>query len=460
MNLRVAIPAACAALGLGGLAVFLAGSPSVPQRALPEGSPPHVVVVVGCTVRADQVSLYGGEPEATPFLSQLAAQGAFFERTIGQAPWTRPAVTALLTGQLPARTGIVEPGPQRNDRRLLDDVTTLAQHFGGAGYATIGLTGNSNLNPLFGFDRGFDTYRATDKLWRKGLDKVEGTQLVDEALALVDAAEPGKPLYLQLVLVDAHLPATVSDEEIGAFKREGVKRRLAQYRAMLHQFDEAVEALDAGLEQRGLDPDNTVFVVIADHGEGLKIPAHHGNGHGNYLYPSSVHVPWIMRGPGVAAGAEITGLSAQIDLAPTLLSVADVEHEATFDGVDHSALLGAGGAIGPRSVYTDTWFREVHRAAIYEPERMCQVDLDPEGTVAMLERTAKKKKRKPKFQDACFLYHDDAAFESPVAEATEALARVRSRAEELELVLQGRGATVVDVDAQTKGQLEALGYVE
>ena len=376
------------------------------------------------------------------------------------APWTRPAVTALLTGQHPTRVGIVEPGPTRNDRRLLEDVTPLAAHFSEAGYATVGLTANSNLNPLFGFDRGFDAYRATDKLWRKGLDKVEGIQLVQEALGLVDAATPDRPLYLQLVMVDAHKPATVTQEEIGAFQREGVSKRMAQYRAMVNRFDQAVASLDAGLRQRGLDADNTVFVVVADHGEGLKIPAHHGNGHGNYLYTTSVHVPWILRGPGVGSGVTVDGLAAQIDVAPTLLSLAGVDHQGDFDGVDHAALLAEGGTSSRTEVYTDTWFREVHRAAIYEPARMCQVDLDVAGTQAMLARTAKKKKRKPNFPDACFRWTEDAAFETPSVDDTQALQAVRDRAAAQQALLAGRPASLADVDALTKGQLEALGYAE
>ena len=77
--------------------------------------------------------------------------------------------------------------------------------------------------------------------------------------------------------------------------------RIAQYRYHLRQFDDALAHLHGRLDEAGFDQSNTVFVVIADHGEGMNYPGHHGFGHGQYHTSSTAHVPWLMAGPGVAA---------------------------------------------------------------------------------------------------------------------------------------------------------------
>ncbi|MFT4976606.1 MAG: hypothetical protein ACI8S6_002511, partial [Myxococcota bacterium] len=134
--------------------------PDVPLAAreapAPEG--PSVVLIIGCTIRRDQLTPYGGPEGLTPFLAEMAARGALFESAIDAAPWTRPGHTAVLTGYHAAEIGMIEPSARVNSRRLPEEVTTIAEHLYDAGYATIGLTGNPNLNAMFGFAQGFDQY--------------------------------------------------------------------------------------------------------------------------------------------------------------------------------------------------------------------------------------------------------------------------------------------------------------
>ena len=49
--------------------------------------------------------------------------------------------------------------------------------------------------------------------------------------------------------------------------------------------------------------ENTVVVVTSDHGEGL---GEHGEDvHGYFVYESTLRVPLVLRGPGVAPGTRI-----------------------------------------------------------------------------------------------------------------------------------------------------------
>jgi arylsulfatase A-like enzyme len=278
-------------------------TPVIPGRT-------NVVVMIGCTFRSDQVGAYGGPRGATPFLDEMAAEGTRFSATIAQAPWTKAGTTSIVTGDYALVLGVNHPGVGADDQRVPEVATTLAERFKAAGYATIGGTANPNANALFGFSQGFDSYYEASGLWRDEEVKVPGDRVVDEVLSHVPA---DGPFYAQVLLVDAHGPYTAGKAWYAwAPFSSG---RVAQYRAQLHRLDAAFEHLVDGLAAQGHSIDDTVFVAIGDHGEGLYTPEHHGKAHGFYLYPSAVHVPWLMRGPGVARGHVIDGVRADRPVA-------------------------------------------------------------------------------------------------------------------------------------------------
>ena len=64
-------------------------------------------------------------------------------------------------------------------------------------------------------------------------------------------------------------------------------------------MDEQLGRLVQAFEQRATGP--VAIVIAADHGEGL---GDHGESqHGNLLYQSTMHVPLVLIGPGIAPGA-------------------------------------------------------------------------------------------------------------------------------------------------------------
>ncbi|MBT3219329.1 MAG: sulfatase, partial [Proteobacteria bacterium] len=279
----------------------------------PQASPvqaqakPNVVLLIGCTVRRDRMG-----PKTTPWLDRLAQNGASFDDLVSTAPWTKPAVIAILTGRHALSLGMVEVGPGRNTQVLPATVPTLAQRLYDSGFTTIGLTANPNLNPAFGFERGFDAYNAPSPPWSEGVVKVSGEEMVGQALALIDAHVGTKPFYLQILLADPHAPRGSPPHDLGLYDQA------------LGTLDRAGQLLDEGLDQRGFDKSNTYFVFVGDHGEGLGVPTHHGTGHGRYLYPTAMSVPWIIRGPKVPLGHKVRGLASGVDVAPTVLGLLDL----------------------------------------------------------------------------------------------------------------------------------------
>lgn len=461
MKLRVSLALSVGVLAVALGAVLLGGAEEAPAPSDTgglavvsdprEGAPPpareglpHVVLLVGCTVRRDQLEMYGGPPGLGAELARFAADGALFDDAIAAAPWTKASATALLTGWHALQIGMTEPSAKRNHRRLSRDRTTLAEHLRAAGYHTVGATANPNLNAVFGFDQGFDAYVQLEKLWREDMRKLGADELLPVALAELDALpDDGRPRFLQVVLVDAHAPYQAGPVARARWSEPGVPPQVAAYRAALQGFDRGFASLEAALAARGMDQGNTVFVVVSDHGEGLGWPAHHGKAHGRFLAPSVVGAVWAARGPGVGQGVRIDGVASGVDLVPTLLGLLDLPG---YDGPgqDHSALLATGGRTARAHAFTDTWFADVDRAAVYTPEKACQ-------------RSFGAWQGRGDFQDGCFDRLEDPAHARPGPDAAleAVLVDWRRAAQE-----DARGGEDVAPSDDVRAQLEALGYLE
>ncbi|MBX2799753.1 MAG: sulfatase-like hydrolase/transferase [Myxococcales bacterium] len=365
----------------------------IPVRPLAQGKP-NVILIIACTLRRDQLTPYGGPEQTSPFLEQLADRGTRFAHAVDSAPWTRPASTAVLTGRHAIEVGMVEPEVKLNRRRLSGQVITVAERLHDAGFETFGLTANPNLNRVFGFDQGFDAYHESQELWAENdVVKVSSAELVLRALDLVDERQqPDAPLYLQLLTIDTHEPIEVGARRAKALMRDGVPHRVGAYRVEVQRWDLGLKNLWMGLNHRGYTEQNTILMVVNDHGEGLSWPPEHGMGHGNFLMPSAVDMPWIVHGHSVALGHVVGGMASQVDVHPTLMGLVGVEgYEGP--GRDWSAQVrGESDRTERERAYVDTWFVRASRAAVYTETRFCMHDFFdlPEqlGVERRLPRTA------------------------------------------------------------------------
>lgn len=123
------------------------------------GDQPNVVLIVGDTVRARDISAYG-HVNTSPNIDELAASGVVFERAYTNAPWTLPAHASLFTGTLPSEHGCHGGSPG------LDADRTVASHLSNDGYETHGISNNIWLSRHFGFDNGFDEFIQNWKLFQ------------------------------------------------------------------------------------------------------------------------------------------------------------------------------------------------------------------------------------------------------------------------------------------------------
>ena len=119
--------------------------------------------------------------------------------------------------------------------------------------------------------------------------------------------------------------------------------------------DWAIGQLVSKIESAGL-MSKTIFVITADHGEGL---GEHGESrHGLFIYNSTVHVPLLIRLPGTKA-RRVEQLVRHIDLAPTILDVLGVPVPKEIQGASLIPLL-KGQEKSERFAYSESLYSSLH----------------------------------------------------------------------------------------------------
>src|SRR6185436_12795641 len=257
---------------------------------------------------------YGSTTVATPNLDRLAREGAMAMHASAQVPLTRPSHVSLLTGLYPAEHGIrdnVSP-PLANNVPVLADILKQRGFRTGAFVSSIVLSRQSGLARGFAdyadrFDIGEDDARFLNTIQKRG------DVAVGEATAWL--AEPGPERRFAWVhLYDPHDPYEPPEPYASRYAGR-------PYDGEVAWSDELVGRLDDALGRLGMRND-TLLVVTSDHGEGL---GEHGeNVHGFFVYDSTLHVPLLVRGPGIAAGGRIAATVGSVDLLPTVLDLLGV----------------------------------------------------------------------------------------------------------------------------------------
>ena len=301
----------CASAAVAGL---LAGGCG--QRDAPPAPtiPRHLVLVTIDTLRADRLGCYGSRDVATPNLDRIAREGALAAQATVHVPLTRPSHASLLTGRLPAEHGLrdnVTPP-------LPASVPTLAETLQKAGFATGAFVSAIVLSAQSGLGRGFQTY--DDRLPAGGDDvrflnsiQRRGDETMRAALAWLES-KPGSRVFAWVHLYDPHDPYEPPEPYASRYAGR-------PYDGEVAWSDELVGHLDDALGRVGMRND-TLLVVTSDHGEGL---GEHGeNVHGFFVYDSTLHVPLLVRGPGVAAGGHIAVTVGSVDVMPTVLDLLGV----------------------------------------------------------------------------------------------------------------------------------------
>lgn len=452
----------------------------------PPPAPPNFVFVLIDTLRADHVGAYGYERDTTPFIDTLAENGVVFENTIAQAPWTGASMASLWTSRYPSEVGagvVPDEAGVRNlgksdATKLRPDAGTLATILGREGYRTIAIVSNAYAGGHFGLLRGFDRHMQRRR---------DARGVTDAAIEKLDhyLAEPNRPenFFLYVHYIDAHEPTFPPQEHRAAFPGEGGdphlerharwdfgkgidpeeraefeafrRHKIDLYDASIRFVDAQVERLARYLEAVGLR-DSTVFIIASDHGEELwdhtefELETHldprglGGIGHGQSLFAELTSVPLIWSGPGIPT-KRVAALVRNVDVAPTILGLAQKSASGfTPRGIDLLAAIRSGGIPSLDGFSEDIVYG-------FEAKSLVR-----DGWKLIRYSDAKTEQKE-------FLFH----VETDPAEEQDRLRDARSEAARLGSALDGTLADLdtarggkAEMDAETRAQLQAIGYVE
>ena len=303
------------------------------------------------TVRADRLGSYHYTAAQTPNLDRLAATGLRFEQATTVVPLTLPAHASLMTGTFPGRNGVRDNGGFYLD----EEHVTLAEVLHDNGFRTGGFVGSFVLDRRWGIAQGFDRFFDDFDLDRfanaAGMDMIQrpGADVVDRALEWL-RAEPKQPFFAWVHLYDAHTPYEAPEP----FRSRFPRTRDGAYDAEIASVDTQVGRLIEALRMDGR-LDNTLVVVVADHGEML---GEHGEEtHGFFIYEPATRIPLIVSGPGVPS-AVVSDQVRIADVMPTALSLLGIPIPKDVQGTNLMPI--ARGQYLGLVAHSESWYPRYH----------------------------------------------------------------------------------------------------
>lgn len=375
-------------------------APQEPEAADPVVRP-NIVIFLIDTLRADRIGAYGySEAPTSPRIDALAGEAVLFEQAYAPSPWTLPSVASIFSA-----TFICEHGVIHDRHRLAEEYETLAERLRSGGYRTLGLTGNPYVGADFGLDQGFDDLRFSRRNDAKKVAPVldragDGPFFIyihnmepHGGERYLGPRQPGfpeveKPLREEL-LETFRAYRRLTRVDFAARREPGVTDNSAEQRALMadldrrletnnHLYDAAVRLADERLgsvidllSDRGLW-ENTLFVVVSDHGEELS--DHGGWQHDQSVYEELVRVPLILKLPGKQSiSARVAEPVSLVDLAPTILAVAGLEPELNnASGIPLTARIDGIGDTGAPVVPA----LRINRKKYYRPWKDARGDIN------------------------------------------------------------------------------------
>ena len=290
--------------------------------------PPNIVWIIVDDMSAN-FSCYGEKLIQTTHVDQLAREGTRFSKAFVTAPVCSACRSALITGCYQTTIGAHHHRSGRGELKiqLPENVVPIPVLFQKAGYYTcIGgfqATGDRLGKTDYNFDWDHKMYDGNDWSGRK----------------------PGQPFFMQVQLHGGKYRGQGPNpqwqdrvkKELGSntlsadvilppyYPRNPViLQDWADYLDCCRYTDKEVGNVIARLEKEQLLDDTVVF-FMTDHG------ISHARGK-QFLYDEGTHVPFIVRGPGIAKGVIRDDLIEHIDMAAVSLALAGIDRPKWMQG--------------------------------------------------------------------------------------------------------------------------------
>ena len=292
--------------------------------AVPRGKSYNVVLYLFESFPAAYLNLKAGDRHITETWHRLARNALSATNHYANCPLSANVMFSIFTSayEMNSRHSVIQAHPGIG-------LKTLPEVLGARGYRTChihtgGLAYAGQNRFLAG--RGYDRILEYNDLVRvPPYNRQVGWGLDERAMIqpAVDfmKGDPSRPFFVVLQPVNPHHPYEIPDDSFAvAGSPRGLDGKAAawvKYQNSLHYADAVLGMLVERMEREGL-MDNTLFILVADHGEAFY--QHRGNyGHPLFLYEENVHVPLLIYNRRLFPRPVLfTGLSRHIDILPTI----------------------------------------------------------------------------------------------------------------------------------------------
>jgi phosphoglycerol transferase MdoB-like AlkP superfamily enzyme len=281
----------------------------------------NVVVVSSESFGAEFSKLHGAERDWTPNFDSYAKQGLWFANTYASGTRTVRGLEAITSSFPPIPTVSIlrRPGNQGIGSwgKVMNDLGYQSSFlYGGYGYF-------DDMNRFFS-GNGFQVLDRTDiaNVRFENVWGVADEDLFDRAIQHYgEQYRAGKPFFSIIMTTSNHKPFTFRP----GLEQEGIKPEGGGRQSGVRYAD---YALGYFLREAAKQPwfDNTLFVVVADHGARV---------YGKAEIPLETYeIPLMIYSPKHVAPRQVDTLMTQIDIAPTVLGLLGLQYEAPFFGID------------------------------------------------------------------------------------------------------------------------------
>ncbi|WP_339900245.1 sulfatase [Paraglaciecola polaris] len=357
-------------------------------------SRPNIVMIVADDHGLDAIGAYGNQVVQTPNIDALAKDGSRFENAFATVSSCSPSRSVILTGQQNHTNGMYGLEHKQHHFRSFDDVKSLPVMLGENGYRT-GRIGKYHLGPedVYKFDQVLSKGAAND-MQSIARSPVE---MADKSAGFI--GESQQPFFLYFASDDPHRghpfetypqPNTFGNRQQGypgitevVYQPEDVlvppylpdtpaaRKELAQYYQSISRLDQGIGKLVQVLKAQG-KYQNTLILYLSDNG--IAFP-----GAKTTLYDAGIHLPLIVKAPGVIQPSEGCAQDAQlctsheqmvswVDLTPTILDYANVSRSGTeIQGKSFKPVIESDQKSGWDQVFAS---HTMHEVMMYYPMRM------------------------------------------------------------------------------------------
>ncbi|WP_276484881.1 LTA synthase family protein [Paraflavitalea pollutisoli] len=304
--------------------VFVSDNPYDIEREISYPEPERKLNVVMISVEslsADFMRNFGNQQTITPYLDSLASHSLFFDNLYASGTRTVRGLEALSLSIPPT------PGQSIVKRPDNANLFSLGSVFRSKGYTTQYIYGGysyfDNMRTFFGGNGYMVIDRSAIKPENVHYENVWGVadeDLFALALHTLDSnAATHKPFFTQVMTVSNHRPYTYPEGRIDIPPATQSREGAVKYTDY---------AINKFLKEAQTKPwfDSTVFVIVADHCAGSA---------GSVELPvTGYHIPMLIYAPKILPARKVDDLTAQIDVAPTILGILRMKYRSRFFGQD------------------------------------------------------------------------------------------------------------------------------